>query len=263
MRRVTASIRRCRPGAVVAAAALAASGLAFSGCETKTGGANLVAGKQAFVAKCGVCHVLNRAGAKGNVGPNLDQAFQQALKDGFKRDSVLGIVERQILYPNKRGIMPAKLFTGDGSSCSKADRKKYDGVCPTAHDVAAYVATVVNKPGKDEGLLATAVGGVQKALATAVGGVLKIPADPNGQLLFTFKNAEAPAGPLDVQTLNAAATPHNIAITGPGVTNAQGATVQGGKVSDVKVTLKPGKYTFLCTVPGHAQAGMKGTLTVK
>jgi len=28
------------------------------------------------------------------------------------------------------------------------------------------------------------------------------------------------------------------------------------------LTLKPGKYTFYCTVPGHAAAGMKGTLTV-
>ena len=36
-----------------------------------------------------------------------------------------------------------------------------------------------------------------------------------------------------------------------------------GDVSEFKVNLKPGKYTFLCTVPGHAQAGMKGTLTVK
>ena len=28
------------------------------------------------------------------------------------------------------------------------------------------------------------------------------------------------------------------------------------------LTLKPGKYTFYCTVPGHAAAGMKGTLVV-
>jgi uncharacterized cupredoxin-like copper-binding protein len=31
----------------------------------------------------------------------------------------------------------------------------------------------------------------------------------------------------------------------------------------VIVKLKPGTYTFYCSVPGHEQAGMKGTLTVK
>jgi plastocyanin len=31
----------------------------------------------------------------------------------------------------------------------------------------------------------------------------------------------------------------------------------------VTATLKPGTYTYLCPVPGHAQAGMRGTLVVK
>jgi uncharacterized cupredoxin-like copper-binding protein len=39
--------------------------------------------------------------------------------------------------------------------------------------------------------------------------------------------------------------------------------VNPGKSATLTVTLKRGKYAYLCTVPGHAQAGMKGTLTVK
>ena len=35
------------------------------------------------------------------------------------------------------------------------------------------------------------------------------------------------------------------------------------KSDSVKVDLKPGRYKIVCTVPGHAQLGMKGTLTVK
>ena len=54
---------------------------------------------------------------------------------------------------------------------------------------------------------------------------------------------------------------HDIAITGP--VNGKGAVVGKGGTSSFKVTLKAGSYTFLCTVPGHAAAGMKGTLTVK
>ncbi len=36
-----------------------------------------------------------------------------------------------------------------------------------------------------------------------------------------------------------------------------------GKTATLKVTLKKGKFVFLCTVPSHAVAGMKGTLIVK
>jgi azurin len=36
----------------------------------------------------------------------------------------------------------------------------------------------------------------------------------------------------------------------------------GGGSKTLKLTLKPGTYTFFCSVPGHAAAGMTGTLTV-
>jgi uncharacterized cupredoxin-like copper-binding protein len=61
---------------------------------------------------------------------------------------------------------------------------------------------------------------------------------------------------------NLASIQHNIAVEGNGV-NKKGAVVGKGQTSNVSVTLKPGKYTFLCTVPGHADGGMKGTLTVR
>ena len=226
---------------------LAGAGLlvALAGCEAKEGPGDLVNGKKLFVQKCGSCHILARANAKGTTGPNLDQAFTRALQDGFKRDTIRGVTEKQILYPNVKGVMPAKLVTGRD-----------------AEDVAAYVAYAAARRGKDEGALATAVGGGQKPLAVAKGGVLDIPADPNGQLLFTFKNAQASPGPLTINTKNAASVPHNVAIQGGGIDEV-GPVVQGGKTSTIKVSVKPGKYPFLCTVPGHAAAGMKGTLTVK
>lgn len=40
-------------------------------------------------------------------------------------------------------------------------------------------------------------------------------------------------------------------------------SLAAGKVATLKATLKKGKYPYLCTLPGHAAAGMKGTLTVK
>jgi len=56
--------------------------------------------------------------------------------------------------------------------------------------------------------------------------------------------------------------PHGIAVEGNGV-DKDGPTVQPGAKSTVTVTLKPGKYTFYCPVPGHRAAGMMGTLTVQ
>lgn len=36
-----------------------------------------------------------------------------------------------------------------------------------------------------------------------------------------------------------------------------------GKSATLTVKLKRGRYPYLCTVPGHAAAGMKGVFTVK
>ena len=96
-------------------------------------------GKAQFVEKCGSCHELGRAGTAGTTGPDLDTAFQAALRDGIDRDTVQGIVHDQILYPNKESKMPAKLVTGQD-----------------AKDVAAYVGYAAARKGNDEGALASA-----------------------------------------------------------------------------------------------------------
>src|SRR5690242_11745858 len=84
---------------VLALGAAAIAAAAGCGQQAVTRDDNLVNGKQLFVSKCGSCHTLARAGTKGTVGPNLDAAFQQALKDGMKRSTVHGVVEHQIAYP--------------------------------------------------------------------------------------------------------------------------------------------------------------------
>lgn len=229
----------------LALAALLPAGLLAAGCGGTGNNADVVAGKQLFVKKCGSCHTLRRAGTKGTTGPNLDQAFQRAEKDGFGETAIRGVVKKQIEYPNRSpelgGIMPAKLVTGSD-----------------ANDVAAYVASVVARRGKDTGLLANAVPTASNKVAVAKNGALQIDADPNGQLLFTVSKAQAPAGKVTINFANTSGTPHNIAIAGKGKT----PITPKGKGS-FTATYAPGTYTFFCEVPGHEQAGMKGTLTVK
>jgi plastocyanin len=239
-------------------AALLAAMAAVSGCQLTSGGDNVVNGKELFIGKgqCGSCHTLARAGTKGTQGPDLDQAFQRAIKDGEGRSTIRGIVHQQILHPNihpqvdpvtEKPVtsMPAKLVTGQD-----------------AYDVAAYVAEVAARPGKDTGLLGTVGGGGAKGTAVEKDGVLAIPADPTGQLFYVFKDATANAGQVKVESQNKSSVDHDISIEGNGV-NEKGPVVKNGATSEVDVDLKPGSYTFYCSVPGHREAGMEGKLTVK
>ena len=229
----------------------------LSGCGGITDqGDNVVNGKQLFVARCGSCHVLERAGTTGVSGPNLDQAFQQARKDGLGESTFKGIVHGQIQNPARGNqvdpktgkvlpLMPANLVTGDD-----------------AEDVAAYVASAVAKPGEDTGQLAQVGAAQAEGTAEAENGQLEIPADPGGALAFTFADATAPPGSLTMTSPNESSVPHNIALEGQGV-NELGPVVQNGGVSEIQVDVQNGEYTFFCSVTGHREAGMEGRLTVE
>jgi uncharacterized cupredoxin-like copper-binding protein len=78
---------------------------------------------------------------------------------------------------------------------------------------------------------------------------------------FTKTTATANAGTVELRSKNPQSVSHDISIKGNGV-DEQGNQVSSGGVSTVTVDLKPGTYTFYCSVPGHEAAGMKGTLTV-
>ena len=231
------------------AAVLGALALTAAGCSVKAeDNANLILGKQQFVAKCAACHTLARANAKGIIGPNLDEAFRTDLAEGLKRSTIRGVVEGQIQIPNPEGAMPKDLVTGAVRS-----------------DVASYVSQSVDRAGQDTGLLATAVapaGAGAPALEKA--GKLSIEASPAGQLSYITNKASAGAGAVTVEMPNKSGVTHNIAIqqgTSGAVLGASAFTANG--LASVKVTLKPGTYTFFCQVPGHRAAGMLGTLTVK
>jgi mono/diheme cytochrome c family protein len=121
----------------------------LNGCAIKHPVVNLVNGKVAFQKSCGSCHTLSHATTSGTRGPNLDDAFRQDRSDGVKSTSIEGLVDYWIKYPDTQGVMPAMLLKGQA-----------------AQDVAAYVAAVAARPGKDTGALAAA-GGVTGTSAAA------------------------------------------------------------------------------------------------
>jgi plastocyanin len=233
-------------GVIACGGALA---IALAGCDLNGGEADLVAGKTAFAEKCSSCHVLERAGAQGIQGPNLDEAFRQAIADGMGRDGIQGAVLEQIDNPamlpkDSPAYMPPDLAKGQ-----------------EAENIAAYVAESVAKPGEDTGLLAEAgrpEGSEEPAVAQD--GRLEIPA--LAQLAYEFTEATAEPGDLTIESPNPSGTPHNIALEGNGVDEV-GEVVTNGGVSTIEATVEAGEYTYYCSVPGHREGGMEGTLTVE
>lgn len=69
-------------------------------------------GRQLFIQNCGSCHTLDAAGTKGNIGPNLDNAFKESVANGLGRSTIKGVVKDQIAYP-QGPEMPANVVKGD------------------------------------------------------------------------------------------------------------------------------------------------------
>jgi len=97
--------------------------------------------------------------------------------------------------------------------------------------------------------------------AAAKAAKLALAADPGGQLAYDTKTLTAKAGSVSIVMANMSPIEHNLTVAqGSKVLGATPTFVGGSKT--LTLNLKPGTYTFYCSVPGHRQAGMEGTLTV-
>jgi mono/diheme cytochrome c family protein len=114
---------RLLPGALLAGLILVVA----SGCGTGgvSEGGNANQGKKLFLSegRCGQCHTLKDAGARGEIGPNLDSAFMRSKEEGIEESTIENVVLDQIRFPIEGSAMPPNLVEGQD-----------------AEDVAAYVA---------------------------------------------------------------------------------------------------------------------------
>jgi plastocyanin len=95
------------------------------------------------------------------------------------------------------------------------------------------------------------------------GSTIAFEANPEGMLMFTEMTATGTAGNDTIEFKNPSSIPHNVAIEdSAGKTIAETKTIGKGETSTM-VELEAGSYTFYCSIPGHREAGMEGTLTVK
>jgi plastocyanin len=117
--------------------------------------------------------------------------------------------------------------------------------------------------GSDEEEPVGGTGGSEKGSSKEAGAstTLQLAASPT-DLAFDTTELEAKAGKVTIDFDNPAPIPHNVVIEEDGKELAGFEPIAEGKES-VSADLKPGTYTLLCTVPGHAEAGMEGSLVVK
>lgn len=95
--------------------------------------------------------------------------------------------------------------------------------------------------------------GVKQALSFTVSG---------SEFAFSPSEISAKVGqPVKLTFKNTGKFPHNLTIT---ELNVQSKTIQPGEEDTITFTPeKTGSFTFICTIPGHADRGMKGTLKVE
>lgn len=90
---------------------------------------------------------------------------------------------------------------------------------------------------------------------------LQLAADPTA-LLFEEEELSAKAGKVTIDFDNPAPLEHNVVIEQDGKEIAGIEPITESKKS-FSADLEAGSYMYVCTVPGHEEAGMVGTLTVE
>jgi plastocyanin len=95
------------------------------------------------------------------------------------------------------------------------------------------------------------------------GSTVKIEADPGGEIAYATKSATAKAGQVTIDFNNPQSLPHDVKVEGPHGEELGGTEQVSEGSTSASVSLKPGTYHYYCSVPGHREAGMEGTLTVK
>ena len=103
--------------------------------------------------------------------------------------------------------------------------------------------------------------GAKQPAAKGPGGTLKLAADQT-QIAYDKTTLSSKPGEVTIDFDNPSQLSHDVAIA-KGSTEIAKSDLIASSSTSVSADLAPGNYVFFCTVPGHREAGMQGTLTVK
>jgi plastocyanin len=160
------------------------------------------------------------------------------------------------------GAVSTAVLTAGGSSAESAPATTSTG--PTLREPGTTPSPASSAPAPQTPPPASTGAATTSKPAPPVRAVsnLALAAEPGGQLLYNTKTLTAKSGSVTIALTNNSPLEHNVTI-------AQGTKVLGATptfksgVRSLSLTLPRGTYTFYCSVPGHRQGGMEGTLTVQ
>lgn len=182
-------------------------------------------------------------------------------------------------FPPNRGVMAAGigifflLVVGSAATAVVNAREEQDD---RRREQAEELAQAAEEAGQDQG--GTQGSGENESAPLPPGGAqaevdqgvppgrgaqtdLDVTSPESGDLVFEPAGLEARAGSITITYDNPSQVPHSIAIETQGQAIEESDTVTDD-TTEVSAELAPGQFTYFCTVPGHREAGMEGTLTV-
>lgn len=106
------------------------------------------------------------------------------------------------------------------------------------------------------------VEGEPEAAAKGPGGTVKLAASATN-LEFDTTELSSKPGEVTIEFDNPSSLPHNVEVEDESGKVLGGTETIASSEETTTVALAPGTYTFFCSVPGHREEGMEGTLVVK
>lgn len=139
--------------------------------------------------------------------------------------------------------------------------KKYYALASVVSLIALPLAACGSSDNSSTSSAATSASSSSTSSGGGTASTVDISTAPEG-LAFEQKTVDAKAGDVTIDFDNPQPVPHDVCLEGPD--GDIGCTDQiSESKSSLTENLQPGDYTFYCSVPGHRDAGMEGTLTVK
>ena len=172
-------------------------------------------------------------------------------------------------FPGSRGVLAAVLGIMGAlvvASCAFAVVLSREEADHRAEEVAEFNAEQeeAEEAATDEQDPGTTPAAEEPEIETEAGvETVELTSPETGDLVFDPDSLEARVGEVAIDYTNPSEVPHNVAIEGDGEELAQSETVTGGDSAAATVALEAGEYVYYCSIPGHREAGMEGTLTVE